>query len=776
MKKLIGLITSDLSDPYQAAIWKGVESGAEQAGLGLVTFVGAIPGSPVPSEATSNIAYRIATANSVDGLIAVASTLTSYQSTDAVRALMNSKRGLPWISVGAKVGVEPSVVVDGRSALHNLVVHLVHDHGRRRIALITGPEIHPEVRERYEVVANALGQDSLEVDPELVVAGDFTPPSGIAAVSTLIERNSRFDALICMNDRMAISAIEALRKAGRRVPEDVSVIGFDGIPEGESLDFPLTTVVQPLYQLGKEAVDIMQRVLHSETVSDRKLSCSVVVKETCGCPPIPFDGWLHRQGRNISQWAGMEEAHHLLQLADADDFDAFGRVLNSTITQNAAKNADPELWGGLLHYIRSECRSSSTGEIYEFGKTIVGKACSQLQTARRIAAEQSSLEMQRISASLAGSFRLDKMLDSLHTGLEKLRIGQGYLALYSSGRRSKQAATLAMSPGDPMPGAPHSHTFPSSQIVPHSAGSSWKRLRWVYLPLVFENEALGYMLLPGGIAEPSIYASLKDQVSSSLKGALLLDQVRTHEEKLERQVALRTKEIRQKNSDLKAEIKRRAALEQEVVEVSSRTIERIGQDLHDDLSQHLARTAMLASLTEETLEKAHRPEAVALARIAALLRDSVLKIKHIARGLIATGLEAQGLSSAIESLIDSIRKNYNTIIEFQSVPEFSLDDPDRALQVYRIVQEALLNAVRHSAAKRITVRLGVEPAAGSSQGSLQILSAEVGDHGLGNPREFVASGLGLRIMRYRAHMAGAVLSLVPNNPGTRVVCKFSKER
>jgi len=775
MTKMIGVITSDLADPYQAAIWRGVEFEAERDGLGLMTFVGGVPGSPIPSEATSNIAYRVAAKENVDGLIAVVSTLTTYQNSDAVRAMLTSKRGLPWISVGAKIGAAPSVSVNGRSALHKLVVHLIRDHGRRRIAMVTGPDTHPEVRERYEAVENALTEEGVGLDPRLVVKGDFLPASGRAAVSSLLQNNADFDALVCMNDRMAIKAIEALREAGWRVPEDVSVVGFDGIPEGESLDFPLTTVAQPLFSLGREAVDVMRTMLDSRPVSDRKLECGLLIKETCGCAPIPFDGWKDQRSADVRRPVEIKNIDWLLQLACMGEFEAFGRALNTAVTQEVTAKADPEWWNRLLRYIRSECHTPQFEEIYEFGRSIVWKACTQLQVAHRIAIEHRAQTMQRISTSLAGSFELGKLLDRLRTGLNKLQIGQGYLALYPPGSRSTSVATLTMCPDNSVSADSCACPFRSSQIVPHNAGPEWRQLRWVFLPLVFEDEALGYMLLPGGVKEPSIYSSIKDQVSSSLKGALLLEQVQTHEQKLEREVALRTKEIRAMNSNLKAEIERRAALEQEVVDVSNRTMERIGQELHDDLSQQLAGVAVVASLTQERLSRARHPEAAALDRIGSLLRDLVLKTKQIARGLIATGLEARGLPSAIESLIDSVRKNYRVAVEFRSAPEFSLDDPVRALQVYRIVQEALLNAVRHSGSDVISVQLCSEYEGSPTHSRRQVLSVEVSDHGRGNPTEFVADGLGLRIMRYRAQMVGGLLSLVPNNPGTRVVCRFARE-
>ena len=775
--RMIGVITTDLADPYQAAIWRGIQSVAEQQGLGLITFVGSHPRSLVPSEMTSNIAYQIAQAKNVDGIIAIVSALSGYTRSNEIAALLKSKHGLPWVSVGARVGHAPAVVVDGSAALEKLTRHLVQDHGRRRFALIAGPDEHPEVQQRHDAVRLSLRREGVELDPRLMVAGNFRPQSGATAMRTLLERNIEFDAVVCMNDRMAVAAIDTLREVGLRVPEDVSVTGYDGIPESRSLIRPLTTVVQPLFALGQEAVKTLLTVLDSGYAPDGRLHCGLVIGESCGCNPVPA-----RNAHNLSSTACQTREEkavvaRMSALAQAGNLAEFGRVVNSAVTNAALAGEDPLRWNDILSSIRSECHAPNAEAIFEFGRSLVVETYTRVQSSDRHARQTNEQTLQLISASLAGSFELDRMLESLRAGLEQLRIGQGYMALFSSTSGSTRTATLVMSPDTRLSSKRGGWKFPTSQILPVELGTEWKTRNWVLIPLVFQDEALGYLLLPGGIAEASIYGNLKDQVSSTLKGALLLDQVRSHQRKLERDVATRTREIMKVNADLTAEIARRAALEQDVVEVSNHTMERIGQDLHDDLSQHLAGIAMLATVSEETLSKDGRAEADAVSQIASLLRNSVVRIKQIARGLMPAGLEAHGLSAAIDSLVDSVRKSYPVTIEFRTMPEFSLEDTNRALQIYRIVQEALLNAVRHSGSERVSVLLRSERARGRVlQNSSRLLSAEVIDWGRGIPDGVPTDGLGLRIMRYRAGMAGAELLMEPNRPGTRVSCRFTETR
>jgi signal transduction histidine kinase len=139
-------------------------------------------------------------------------------------------------------------------------------------------------------------------------------------------------------------------------------------------------------------------------------------------------------------------------------------------------------------------------------------------------------------------------------------------------------------------------------------------------------------------------------------------------------------------------------------------------------------------------------------------------------------LAEHGLPSAIGELVSSARQSYAANVEFRAHPGFVLEDTDKAMQVYRIVQEALTNALKHSRAQRVEVVLTREEGGGGAE-----LVAEVIDNGRGLPasangHEPAAparrGGMGLRIMRYRAESAGARLSIEELAPGTRVCCRI----
>jgi DNA-binding LacI/PurR family transcriptional regulator len=185
-------------------------------------------------------------------------------------------QGRPFVAVSTRLGSRmPSVVFDQWNGARQIVEHLV-ELGHRDIAEISGPLETADGSIRHSSWRRCLELSNL--DTGLSVAGDFEVCSGYLGVQDLLARGRPFTALVAGNDRMALGAIRALREAGLRVPEDVSVVGFDDMPEAAYFDPPLTTVRQDFGVLGRESVEylvaliedahiaVQQRVLYPELV------------------------------------------------------------------------------------------------------------------------------------------------------------------------------------------------------------------------------------------------------------------------------------------------------------------------------------------------------------------------------------------------------------------------------------------------------------------------------------------------------------------------------
>jgi hypothetical protein len=192
----------------------------------------------------------------------------------------------PCLTVGLELPGTPSITASDEAGIFQAVAHLSRRHERRRIAFIGGPAGSVDAARRLSAYRMALESVGLKADPALCTAGDYEARSGREAIRQLQRQAKRYDAIVAANDLMAIGAIEALRATGQRVPEDVSVVGFDDMEEASFASPPLTTVRQPLQDVGASAAHIaIARVAGSPVEQQTVVTSPLVIRESCGCRP-----------------------------------------------------------------------------------------------------------------------------------------------------------------------------------------------------------------------------------------------------------------------------------------------------------------------------------------------------------------------------------------------------------------------------------------------------------------------------------------------------------
>jgi signal transduction histidine kinase len=237
----------------------------------------------------------------------------------------------------------------------------------------------------------------------------------------------------------------------------------------------------------------------------------------------------------------------------------------------------------------------------------------------------------------------------------------------------------------------------------------------------------------------------------------ILDKLRALHDELEERV-------RQRTAALNNEMQERARLEEEILSISEREQRRIGHDLHDSLCQHLTGVALAGEVLSEQLAAKGLPEKKTLDHIVAMVEGAIELTRTLARGLHPLELEGEGFTDALRELTASITEGFKIPCAFECDGPVVIRDPDVATHLYRIAQEAITNAVKHSNAGEIVVRL--EVGAG--------VTLTICDDGIGlpeNPRN--GKGMGLRTMAYRASVIGATFNIERLPPGgTRVTCQL----
>jgi LacI family transcriptional regulator len=178
----------------------------------------------------------------------------------------------------------PVITIENKHGAMSLTKHLIESHGCRRIVFLRGPEGHEDSVWRERGYREALEEHRIIFDPGLIGAGEFDEEEGFATIQHMLMQGIKFDAIFAGDDDSAIGAIRALKMAGRRIPQDVAVVGFDDVPFARYLSPALTTVRAPIEQVGREAVRQLVRQMNGEQAEPLTLMrTELVIRESCGC-------------------------------------------------------------------------------------------------------------------------------------------------------------------------------------------------------------------------------------------------------------------------------------------------------------------------------------------------------------------------------------------------------------------------------------------------------------------------------------------------------------
>lgn len=225
--------------------------------------------------------------------------------------------------------------------------------------------------------------------------------------------------------------------------------------------------------------------------------------------------------------------------------------------------------------------------------------------------------------------------------------------------------------------------------------------------------------------------------------------------------------VKERTSDLEAKIAEKRELEKTILEISDTEQVRLGQDLHDGLCQQLVSAAFSANLLKENLAREQHSSLREADLIATMVDDAITQTRNLARGLYPTRLESEGLEMALRELTSTMSQRFDISCRLDYHMPLMHCKPSVGIHLYRIVQEALINAAKHAAPRLIVISL-------SAGGERVRLVIEDDGIGIANT-PLKPGGMGLRIMEYRARMIGATFMIqnVPHH-GTRITCQMEE--
>lgn len=273
--KLLGVVVSSLTNPIFGRIVLAIEERATELGYDLI-----MAHTHNKVERESNAIQKLL-ARRVEGLII--SPVYRLAAEDRVYRELHAN-GTPTVLLGHTApfcSTFVNVACDDSAGSYAITKHLLAE-GHKRIGFLAGPPVTPWTRERFEGYRRALREANLDVDDKLVFQAGRSIEDGAKAALQMLNEGEVPTAIQCVNDMVAVGAVETLLQQGYRVPEDVSVTGFGNILLSQHFRVPLTTVRQPKFHLGQAAMDVLQLVLKGERPEPRRIPAELVVRDSTG--------------------------------------------------------------------------------------------------------------------------------------------------------------------------------------------------------------------------------------------------------------------------------------------------------------------------------------------------------------------------------------------------------------------------------------------------------------------------------------------------------------
>lgn len=273
----LGLLTANILGDFFVPLLTGIEEATSAGGYDLLISTAGRQGphSRLPDALGQH---------NTDGLLVFAGALTE----DAI-ALAHSA-GLPMVLIHQSSPSSltvPCVTIENKAASCLIVEHLITVHGRRRLVFLEGPREQEDSYWRELGYREALAKHGIPFDPALVVLGEFARSVALESVMNLMARGVEFDAIFTGDDEAAVGALQALATAGKRVPEDVSVVGFDDQRLAGVLKPPLTTVHAPTDAVGRVAAEQLIRLVRTGAAEPLTLlPTEIVIRRSCGCEHV----------------------------------------------------------------------------------------------------------------------------------------------------------------------------------------------------------------------------------------------------------------------------------------------------------------------------------------------------------------------------------------------------------------------------------------------------------------------------------------------------------
>lgn len=701
-QKRVALFVNNLDEEYQISIFKAVREEAYRLNYQVVC----IQSEPIFSGREETTPFYSEPWLKVDGVLFLSSVIGRELSDKETAYIKQLFASVPCVSIGKGFSNFPAILTESTAAFSNLIKHLVEDHGYRKLLYIGGPAQHHDNIIRENILLNIADKYTAQGKPlEIAIEhGLFHEYSSMVITQKYIQTYPAdpFDAIIAANDNMAIGAIKAIETSENPLWQQCAITGFDDIPLA-SLEYPpITTIHQPLDELGKGALKLLHSFIEKQpNAADKEtvnfVESTLVIRESCGCKASN-----HLHGSNLPK---------------------------SNVELRPFTAIPPNLKHHLQHSF------------------IEGDSASYLYLS--VKSEQNMRNLSYLGQRLITVNTYQGMVQHLSDFLANLSVSLCYLFVFPEPLKGSggEAMLVYRKGSDQEYFEAGNHSIVSIDEVLKKEQST---VQCVY-PLRSGEKYVGILVYNSyDYAQPHM-CSCATFLANNIQRLHEVELEKKRAQILEEQVQMRTQELVSAYKELQEESRRREAVEAEVLRISELERLRFSLDLHDDICQRLAGLSMYC--------KSMLSRDPDLGEVIQMIDETLMLTRRYAHDAFPVELENLGLEKALENLCTNIERQMRTscYLWWQVPEDFPRLTKNQEINLYRIVQEAVNNSLKHGKATELTISV-----TGKDR---QTYTITVQDNGKGSelinqfPANMTIGGVGLRSMQYRTHQMQGTLHI-----------------
>lgn len=534
--KKTGFLMAAVHQGSGSAMWNAISAeAAKRPDDALFVFPGGRLMAADSSDYLRNDIFRLANSNNLDGEIIWASSLTGKVGYEEVISFLKKKNeDLPVVSLGLILDGVSSVDFDAYSGAFKVITHLIKHHGMKKIAFLRGPEAHFSAQARYRAYQDALKENGIAFNPDLV-ASSISWTEGYSQAKELVEGRGLvpgrdFDAVLAASDLILFWATKYFEKAGVRIPSQLKTVGFNDSEESCMTSVPSTTVRMPIKGLAATSMSLMHNMIDVPGGPSQGilLPTDLIIRRSCGCSDS-FGG-REKARAVISDWQSLKKWIYSSTESTkcAEALYAVLRELYVVGWSIKGESAD-SMNIALEKYYENGGSAGLLFESMKWAEEILG--CKRLGVEERelihgfsihhasrvsigAAFEERSKNqiLDHFSMDLLAASTMPQMLQKMKEYLPKLSVNKAFIVLFKNDDTSVFSGGFD---GDSI--YRDIVEFPAHLMIDKSLSDNISKGIFLVEPLIFDNSCVGYAIL--GVKEP-VKGTMIEDIRSTLSAAL----------------------------------------------------------------------------------------------------------------------------------------------------------------------------------------------------------------------------------------------------------------